>query len=84
MPYRVNRPSDTDGVLAPHKRAGRTITLLGPADLLKWHEIERGLGKKLPRVSPEGEAVQEVPASLAPRTPRSCGRFGRRSFASRV
>ncbi|MGD0765715.1 MAG: DEAD/DEAH box helicase [Dehalococcoidia bacterium] len=64
-------------------RAGRAITLLGPADLPKWHEIERGLGIKLPRVTPDGEAVQAIPASLA-RTPRHRGGFARRRFASRV
>ena len=38
-------------------RAGSAITLLGPADLPKWHEIERGLGRKLPRMTPDGKAV---------------------------
>lgn len=65
-------------------RAGRAITLLGPADLPKWHEIERGLGRKLPRVTPDGEAVREIPASLAARSTRSRGGFSRRRFASRV
>jgi hypothetical protein len=41
-------------------RAGRAITLLGPADLPKWHEIERGLGRKLPRVTPQVEPVPGV------------------------
>ena len=39
-------------------RSGRAITLLGPADLPKWHEIERGLGKKLPRMTPDGKLLQ--------------------------
>ena len=55
-------------------RAGRAITLLGPADLPKWHEIERGLGRKLPRVTPQGEPVPEV-ATVA-RAPRFRRRFG--------
>lgn len=38
-------------------RSGRAITLLSPADLPKWHEIERGLGRKLPRMTPDGEAI---------------------------
>ena len=31
-------------------RSGQAITLIGPADLVKMHEIERALGRKLPRV----------------------------------
>ena len=45
-------------------RSGRAITLLGPADLPKWHEIERGLGRKLPRVDANGQAV--APPAPAP------------------
>lgn len=45
-------------------RAGRAITLVGPADLPKWHEIERGLGRRLPRMTPEGEQIAP-PASPA-------------------
>jgi superfamily II DNA/RNA helicase len=44
-------------------RSGRAITLLSAADLPKWHEIERGLGRRLPRVSPTGEAVSVQPVS---------------------
>jgi ATP-dependent RNA helicase DeaD len=65
-------------------RAGRAITLLGPVDLPKWHEIERGLGRKLPRVTPQGEAVQEVATPVAARAPRSRRRFSRGRFASRT
>jgi len=62
-------------------RAGRAITLLGPADLPKWHEIERGLGRKLPRVTPDGEAVRPLPS-----VPFRGGgrRFARRRSASRI
>jgi len=49
-------------------RAGRAITLLGPADLPKWHEIERGLGRKLPRVTPEGAAIPAVATPVVART----------------
>jgi len=59
-------------------RAGRAITLLGPADLPKWHEIERGLGRKLPRVTPQGEPVPEVTAPVAARTSGARRRFNRR------
>jgi ATP-dependent RNA helicase DeaD len=52
-------------------RSGRAITLLGPADLPKWHEIERGLGRKLPRVDANGEAV-------APPTPAATPSNGHR------
>ncbi len=65
-------------------RAGRAITLLGPADLPKWHEIERGLGRKLPRVTPEGKPVATIPASLAARSPGRHSRFARRRFAVRA
>jgi len=65
-------------------RAGRAITLLGPADLPKWHEIERGLGRKLPRVTPQGEPVHEVATPAAARALRSSRRFSRRRFASRT
>ncbi len=36
-------------------RTGRAITLVSAADLSKWHAIERGLGRRLPRVSASGE-----------------------------
>jgi len=65
-------------------RAGRAITLLGPADLPKWHEIERGLGRKLPRVTPQGEPVPAVATAAAARVPRFGRRFSRRRFASRT
>ncbi len=39
-------------------RSGRAITLLGAADLPKWHEIERGVGRRLPRMTPEGDSVE--------------------------
>ena len=64
-------------------RAGRAITLLGPADLPKWHEIEKGLGRKLPRVTPDGEAIKEIEVPAAARS-FSARRFGRRRSASRV
>ncbi len=44
-------------------RSGRAITLLGPADLPKWNKIERGLGRKLPRMTLDGK-----PVATAPRT----------------
>jgi len=48
-------------------RSGHAITLLGAADIPKWHEIERGLGKKLPRMTPDGKVIvppkERAPAS---------------------
>lgn len=55
-------------------RAGRSITLLGAEDLMMWHEIERMLGHKVPRLTAEGEVVKPP----APR--RGFGRNGRSSF----
>jgi ATP-dependent RNA helicase DeaD len=39
-------------------RQGMAITLLGAEDLAKFHEIERGLGRKLPRLTADGKIVQ--------------------------
>ena len=44
-------------------RSGAAITLLGPADLPKWREIERGLQKQFPRMKPNGELIQPLAAS---------------------
>ncbi|MEX2247314.1 MAG: DEAD/DEAH box helicase [Dehalococcoidia bacterium] len=59
-------------------RSGSTITLLGAADLPKWHEIERGLGKKFPRMTPSGELIKPVvKPGFSP------GRSSGRRFSSR-
>ena len=52
-------------------RSGRAITLLGAEDLPKWHQIERGLGKRFPRLTPDGEVKEP---------PRPTSRFGSRRF----
>ena len=57
-------------------RSGRAITILGPGDLPKWREIERGLGKTLPRMTPDGKEVKVAPARAAG-APRAGG-FGTR------
>ena len=55
-------------------RAGRAITLLGPADLTKWNKIERGLGRKLPRMTLDGEPIATpAPTNGAKRTRRRSG-----------
>lgn len=48
-------------------RAGTAITLVGPADLPKWHEIERGLGRRLPRMTANGERVTPPAAPASSR-----------------
>ncbi len=53
-------------------RSGRAVTLVGPADLPKWHEIERGLGRKLPRIGTDGREV----AATQTRAPRPAPSFG--------
>jgi ATP-dependent RNA helicase DeaD len=58
-------------------RAGRAITLLSAADLPKWHEIERGLARRIPRMTPDGKLVTPPPAA---RTPGR--RNGRRAYGS--
>jgi ATP-dependent RNA helicase DeaD len=57
-------------------RSGRAITILGPGDLPKWREIERGLGKTLPRMTPDGKEIKVAPPR--PAASRSGGGFGTR------
>jgi ATP-dependent RNA helicase DeaD len=60
-------------------RAGRAITLLGPADIPKWREIERGLGRRIPRITPQGEEIKVEPVRQAPATrPGAKTSFGSR------
>jgi ATP-dependent RNA helicase DeaD len=61
-------------------RSGRTITLLAPADLPKWHEIERGLGRRVPRMTPDGVEVK-VTAPQRPAMPAQWG--SRRGYGAR-
>ena len=60
-------------------RSGRAITLLGAADLPKWHEIERGLGRKLPRMTPDGKILKLPVAQplVGRRTSRRTASWGR-------
>ncbi len=62
-------------------RHGQAITLLSPADLPKWHEIERGLGRRLPRMSRDGQTI--APPVARPLGRRSAARpsFRPRRFA---
>jgi ATP-dependent RNA helicase DeaD len=63
-------------------RSGHAITLLGPADLPKWREIERGLGRTLPRITPEGEEIKPTAPRTAPGVRRRTGSFGTRRRAT--
>ncbi len=57
-------------------RSGSAITILGPGDLPKWREIERGLGRTLPRMTPDGKEIKVAPARAA--AGRTSGGFGTR------
>jgi ATP-dependent RNA helicase DeaD len=68
-------------------RSGRAITIIGPADLPKWREIERGLGKTLPRLAPDGSEIKvTAPKPATPSRLRTSGFGSRRrrpAFAGR-
>jgi CxxC-x17-CxxC domain-containing protein len=53
-------------------RKGQAITLLGPEDGAKWRQLERGLGKKIPRLPWPGAqaAIDRSPAGYEPLTAR--------------
>ncbi len=57
-------------------RSGQAITIIGAADLPKWREIERGLGKTLTRLRPDGTEIKSV-------APKTAGRLGATGFGSR-
>jgi ATP-dependent RNA helicase DeaD len=57
-------------------RTGRAITLVSAADLSKWQAIERGLGRRLPRVSASGEPAPLPQTAGRMRTPSSWRRRG--------
>ncbi len=50
-------------------RTGRAITLVSAVDLSKWQAIERGLGRRLPRVSASGEPSPRPQTAHRMRTP---------------
>ncbi len=77
-------------------RSGQAITLVGAADLGKLQEIERGIGRKLPRITAapangsngngSGERFQErtpAPRQQSGNRPQSGGRPQRQGFAQR-
>lgn len=55
-------------------RSGAAISLAGAADLPKLHEIERGLGRKLPRVSAQGNGNVAPRPTTAIASPSTNGR----------
>jgi len=57
-------------------RTGRAITLVSAADLSKWQAIERGLGRRLPRVSASGEPSPQPQTAHRMRTPSRWRRRG--------
>jgi ATP-dependent RNA helicase DeaD len=57
-------------------RTGRAITLVSAADLSKWQAIERGLGRRLPRVNARGEPAPRPQTSSPMRTPSRWRRRG--------
>lgn len=59
-------------------RSGTAITLLSPGDIPKWREIERGIGRAFPRMTPEGEPIKAQPAKPAFANRGGMGSFGRR------
>ncbi len=61
-------------------RTGRAITLVSAIDLPKWQAIERGLGRRLPRVSASGESAPVQPASGSR---VSTSNWGRRRWSRR-
>jgi len=65
-------------------RSGRAITLISAVDLPKWHDIERGLGRRLPRVTPSGETVPVQPVSGAAALPAKTGWRRRRWSRARM
>jgi ATP-dependent RNA helicase DeaD len=59
-------------------RTGRAITIVSAVDLPKWQAIERGLGRRLPRVTATGKpASQPVPGARM----RTASRWRRRGFS---
>ncbi|HEU4759157.1 MAG TPA: hypothetical protein VFT91_04150, partial [Dehalococcoidia bacterium] len=63
-------------------RSGRAITLVSAIDLPKWQAIERGLGRRLPRVSTGGEAPAGAARPAAASTVRTRN-WGRRGWSRR-
>ena len=57
-------------------RTGRAITLVSAADLPKWQAIERGLGRRLPRVTAAGQPSPRPQTAARMRAPTRWRRRG--------
>jgi ATP-dependent RNA helicase DeaD len=57
-------------------QTGRAITLVNATDLSKWQAIERGLGRRLPRVNASGEPASRPQTADRMRTPSRWRRRG--------
>ncbi len=62
-------------------RSGRAITLVSATDLAKWQAIERGLGRRLPRVSASGKPAPVQPQTAS--TMKGSRSWGRRGWSRR-
>ncbi len=62
-------------------RSGRAITLVSATDLTKWQAIERGLGRRLPRVSASGKPAPVQPQTAS--TMKGSRSWGRRGWSRR-
>jgi superfamily II DNA/RNA helicase len=63
-------------------RSGQAITLVAATDLAKLQEIERGIGRKLPRISAHtGQPIETQKAAAIVKAPSR--NFGRRRWSRR-
>ena len=61
---------------------GEAITFITPEDGVKWRQIERALGRRLPRMTwPKGPGSLATPVPSAPAAPASSSRFDTRHAA---
>jgi superfamily II DNA/RNA helicase len=63
-------------------RSGSALTLVAATDLMKWQTIERQLGRRLPRVTVNGEPAAAA-TGAAESTTKAPGRWGRRRWSRR-
>jgi superfamily II DNA/RNA helicase len=65
-------------------RSGQAITLIGATDLTKWRSIEKGLGVRLPRMTPGGESepMRPSPVLARPAAPSRRRKWSRRRAAA--
>lgn len=76
----INYELPETGALLTHRvgrtgrmgRQGQAITLLNPADRLKWHDMEKGVGRRIPRAPWPGAeaALAATPESVAATVPQ--------------